>query len=147
MEERELPEELTKDHLKEGDRVMLDREFRNRSKVTIVSFTPRRLYATVRSDEGAEWQTMTNRLSELSEEEKASEKLKLSEEELRDSRELLTLMATQGKSPGKIVRTKKGKIGLTKNSDESANGKILVYTADGNRLCSVKNLDFVGFHD
>ncbi|MEK6829717.1 MAG: hypothetical protein AABY15_06375, partial [Nanoarchaeota archaeon] len=49
--------------IKEGDRVILDAGFANSSEVTIVSFTPKKMFAKVRSDEGEEWETMTNRLT------------------------------------------------------------------------------------
>lgn len=53
--------------LKVGDKAVLDKEFRNSSIVTIISFTPKKLYATVRSEEGIEWETMSYRLTEVEE--------------------------------------------------------------------------------
>lgn len=52
-------------NLKEGERVTLDAEYANTSEVTIISFTPLKMYALVKSDEGNEWETMTNRLTPL----------------------------------------------------------------------------------
>lgn len=151
MSERKLPSELTVNDLKEGDRAMLDREFRNRSKVTIVRFTPKRLWATVRANDGTEWETMSYRLSPLLIEEQTIEervlKNDIREEEKEEVAETLLLIEQNKGCAGKIVRTKNGKIGITKNSDVPVNGKILVYATVGKMLCDPKNLETIGFHD
>ena len=49
----------------EGERVVLDAEFANSSEVTVVSLTPKKMFTKVRSDDGQEWETMTNRLTKL----------------------------------------------------------------------------------
>lgn len=48
-----------------GDRVILDANYASSCEVTIVSFTPNKIYATVKDEDGNEWQTMSNRLSEI----------------------------------------------------------------------------------
>lgn len=47
------------------DRVVLDKDFNNSSEVTIKAFTTNKMFATVKSDDGDEWQTMTTRLSPI----------------------------------------------------------------------------------
>lgn len=47
--------------MKEGDRVILDKEFNNRSEVTIVIM--RKYFSLVKDDDGYQWETMTSRLS------------------------------------------------------------------------------------
>jgi hypothetical protein len=50
--------------------------------------------------------------------------------------------------PGKIVETKTGKQGQTKNTDQPVNGKIPVYFSDGTKmLCSPDKLKILGFWD
>jgi hypothetical protein len=48
-----------------GEFVILDKGFRNQSTVAIVRQTPNRLFSTVKSKEGSEWDVMTNRLTKL----------------------------------------------------------------------------------
>lgn len=54
---------------------------------------------------------------------------------------------------GKIVKTKSGKIGKTKNEDKiinasSENPKVLVYLEDGTKIvASQYNLEFIGYWD
>lgn len=48
---------------------------------------------------------------------------------------------------GTIVETKLGP-GITKNEDKPVNGKIPVYLNDGRKvLCSIENIQIVGFYD
>lgn len=49
--------------LKEGDRVVLDKDFNNASVVDLVKMSKH--YSTVRDQEGNKWDTMTNRLSAI----------------------------------------------------------------------------------
>ena len=54
--------------LKEGQIVMLDNEFSNRSEVVIYKFTPKKLFATVyaKNDRASDmWQVMTYRLTPI----------------------------------------------------------------------------------
>lgn len=46
-----------------GKKYMLDRDFRNRSIVTVVQSG--RMFARVKDDDGNTWQVMVNRLTEL----------------------------------------------------------------------------------
>lgn len=55
-------------NLKEGQRVIVDKGYRNSSEATIIRFTPNRMFATVKSDDGYEWETMTYRLTPKSSE-------------------------------------------------------------------------------
>ena len=49
--------------LKVGDAVILDKQFANKSAITIVDFTPNKMYSSIRSkDSGNEWMVMTHRL-------------------------------------------------------------------------------------
>ncbi len=49
---------------------------------------------------------------------------------------------------GKVVKTKSGKQGRTKNGDKTVKGKIKVYLDDGKLLlCSPENLTPLGFWD
>lgn len=48
-----------------GERVWVDEKYRNKSEVIIKSFTPNKMFATVRADNGYEWQTMTSRLTPI----------------------------------------------------------------------------------
>lgn len=50
--------------LEVGEVVMLDADFANASKVTIVDFTPSGMFAVVRCNE-VEWEVMTNRLTQI----------------------------------------------------------------------------------
>ena len=51
---------------KPTDRVMVDATHANRCEVTIIDFTqPSEMYATVKADDGYQWQTMTNRLTPI----------------------------------------------------------------------------------
>ncbi len=52
-------------------------------------------------------------------------------------------------SSGKIVKTKSGKVGYTKNSDNPLNGKIPVYFegSDLKMLCTPESLIVVGYRD
>ena len=52
-------------YLKEGTKVRLDTTFANSSIVEVVSQTSGRLYTKVKSDEGHQWEVMTNRLEIL----------------------------------------------------------------------------------
>ena len=57
-------------HIKVGEIVILDKEYRNSSKVMVLDFTPKEMYATVCDSEGDEkngesWQVMTYRLSKI----------------------------------------------------------------------------------
>ena len=55
-------------NLKEGQIVMLDNEFANRSEVGIHKFTPNELFATVyaKNETGSDmWQVMTYRLTPI----------------------------------------------------------------------------------
>jgi hypothetical protein len=56
-------------YLKEGTKVRLDTTFANSSIVEVVSQTSGRLYTKVKSDEGHQWEVMTNRLEILNENE------------------------------------------------------------------------------
>ena len=50
----------------QGERVILDKEFRNFSIVEVVSQTSGRLFTRVKSLEtGTEWEVMTNRLEKI----------------------------------------------------------------------------------
>jgi len=51
--------------LEVGQRVVVDKEKSNRSEATIMCFTPQKMFATVRADNGYEWQIMSYRLSPL----------------------------------------------------------------------------------
>ena len=51
--------------LEVGQRVRVDKGKPNSSEVIIQSFTPSKMFATVKADDGYEWQTMTHRLSKL----------------------------------------------------------------------------------
>lgn len=58
--------EYNKLKLRTGQKVIVDRDRPNRSVVTIQSFTPNEMFATVKAiDDSYEWQTMTSRLSSL----------------------------------------------------------------------------------
>jgi len=49
---------------------------------------------------------------------------------------------------GYLVQTKKGIIGRTKHTDARMNGKLLVYTEEGNKLlCDPNTVIFKGFID
>lgn len=52
-------------NFKTGDRVIIDKGRSNSSEVIIKSFTPNKMFATVKADDGDEWQTMTSRLSPI----------------------------------------------------------------------------------
>lgn len=57
-----------KHNLKQGDMVILDKDFRNKSYVKILSFTPNQMYALVNGEFDLPekgWQVMTARLSPL----------------------------------------------------------------------------------
>lgn len=50
--------------------------------------------------------------------------------------------------PGKVVKTKSGQTGKTKNGDQAINGKIKVYLDNGTHmLCDPKTLTPIGFWD
>lgn len=42
-------------NFKEGDEVVLDKDFANNSIVTIVSFTPLKMFTQVKDENGVEW--------------------------------------------------------------------------------------------
>jgi hypothetical protein len=49
--------------LKVGDAVILDKQFTNKSAITITDFTPNKMYSSIRSeDSDNEWMVMTHRL-------------------------------------------------------------------------------------
>lgn len=49
---------------KEGEIVILDKDYNNGSEVSVVrQSNPNRIYTTVRDDLGNEWDVMTNRLN------------------------------------------------------------------------------------
>ena len=50
---------------KKGEKVRLDKEFANTLIVEVVRQTPNKMFTTVKSDDGDEWQTMTSRLEKL----------------------------------------------------------------------------------
>ena len=52
-------------NFKVGDRVVLDKKYNNSSEVVVIGFTPNKMFATVQSDSGDKWQTMTTRLSPI----------------------------------------------------------------------------------
>ena len=56
------------EEIKEGDIVRLDKDFNNSSILTVVSITPLGMIATVRADNGNEWQVLTSRLNKISHE-------------------------------------------------------------------------------
>jgi len=57
-----------KHNLQREQRVILDEGYANSSEVTIKDFTPNKMFATVKADDGNEWQVMTNRLTPLKKE-------------------------------------------------------------------------------
>jgi hypothetical protein len=57
--------EWNKYNFKNGDRVVLDKKYNNRSEVVVIGFTPNKMFATVQSDDGDKWQTMTIRLTPI----------------------------------------------------------------------------------
>lgn len=52
-------------NFKIGERVMVDKKHPNGLKVTIQSFTPNKMFAVVKADDGYEWQVMTYRLTPI----------------------------------------------------------------------------------
>lgn len=52
-------------NFKTGERVWVDEKYRNKSEVIIISFTPNKMFAVVKADDGYEWQTMTSRLTPI----------------------------------------------------------------------------------
>lgn len=48
-----------------GDKVIVDVEHPNSSEVTIMDFTPNKMFAMVKAEDGYQWQTMTSRLSPI----------------------------------------------------------------------------------
>ena len=50
--------------------------------------------------------------------------------------------------PGKIVKTKTGHVGRTRNGDKPVNGKVVVHLDDGKKiLCNAKDLIMKGYWD
>jgi hypothetical protein len=52
-------------NFKIGDRVVLDKKYNNSSEVLVIGFTTNNMFATVQSDDGDKWQTMTTRLTPI----------------------------------------------------------------------------------
>ena len=53
-------------NVSEGEKVILDKDFNNASIVEVVTISfPQQLFAIVKDDDGNSWETMTNRLSKI----------------------------------------------------------------------------------
>lgn len=50
-------------NLKEGEVVIVDKGFANSSEVTIIEFTPRKMFALVEAKDKYQWELLTSRLS------------------------------------------------------------------------------------
>lgn len=75
--------------------------------------------------------------------------MELDEHNKAEARQALqSVLNSQRKGPGRVVKTKSGLIGCTYNSEPPVNGKIKVFLPDGkNILCNPNNLQCIGFTD